>query len=174
MLDPVRIYDVLAQARAKLFEWIRPVTQEQYTQKFPFGLGTLRRTVVEMALVEWLYATALRGEQTPSREDWPISEERQPTFSGIEALWTEQAPRTRAALAATNDWNGSIDRKMARGDKMVVQTITRADAATQMLMHEVHHRAQAMAMLRQLGVEAQNLDYVGFVRRVREEPISTT
>ncbi|MGQ0549944.1 MAG: DinB family protein [Armatimonadota bacterium] len=39
-----------------------------------------------------------------------------------------------------------------------------------MLLHEVHHRAQAMAMLRQLGVEAQNLDYIQFVRRVREEP----
>jgi hypothetical protein len=27
-----------------------------------------------------------------------------------------------------------------------------------------------MAMLRQLGIEAQNLDYIGFVQRLREEP----
>ncbi len=40
----------------------------------------------------------------------------------------------------------------------------------QMLFHEVHHRAQAMAMLRQLGIEAQNLDCIGFVHRLREEP----
>lgn len=52
--------------------------------------------------------------------------------------------------------------------------MTRGEAATQMLLHEVHHRAQAMAMLRQLGVEAQNLDYIGFVRRVREGPDGTS
>jgi len=36
------------------------------------------------------------------------------------------------------------------------------------LMHEVHHRAQAMAMLRQLGVAAQNLDYGVFAFKERE------
>jgi uncharacterized damage-inducible protein DinB len=39
-----------------------------------------------------------------------------------------------------------------------------------MLMHEIHHRAQAMAMLRQLGVEAQNLDYISFAARRQEYP----
>jgi len=28
-----------------------------------------------------------------------------------------------------------------------------------MLFHEVHHRAQVMAMLRQVGVAAENVDY---------------
>ena len=46
----------------------------------------------------------------------------------------------------------------------------KGDIAAQLLLHEVHHRAQAMAMLRQLGVEAQNLDYSLFVYRRREEP----
>ncbi len=31
--------------------------------------------------------------------------------------------------------------------------------AGQLLFHEVHHRAQVMAMLRQVGVKAENLDY---------------
>ncbi|HKV44310.1 MAG TPA: DinB family protein [bacterium] len=31
--------------------------------------------------------------------------------------------------------------------------------AGQILFHEIHHRAQIMAMLRQAGVAAQNLDY---------------
>ena len=36
---------------------------------------------------------------------------------------------------------------------------TTGGIAAQLLFHEIHHRAQAMAMLRQLGVPAQDLDY---------------
>jgi uncharacterized damage-inducible protein DinB len=52
----------------------------------------------------------------------------------------------------------------------VLYSATLGDIATQLVLHEVHHRAQAMAMLRQFGVAAQNLDYYIFVRREREEP----
>jgi uncharacterized damage-inducible protein DinB len=36
---------------------------------------------------------------------------------------------------------------------------TAGGIATQIVVHEVHHRAQVMAMLRQFGIPAQNLDY---------------
>ena len=36
---------------------------------------------------------------------------------------------------------------------------TAGGIAAQLLFHEVHHRAQVMAMLRQVGVAAENLDY---------------
>jgi uncharacterized damage-inducible protein DinB len=48
---------------------------------------------------------------------------------------------------------------------VVTLTATKAAIATQLLLHEVHHRAQAMAILRQLGVPAQDLDYIVFVQR---------
>jgi len=41
----------------------------------------------------------------------------------------------------------------------VIVRATAGGIATQLLLHEVHHRAQVMAMLRQLGIPAQNLDY---------------
>jgi uncharacterized damage-inducible protein DinB len=55
-------------------------------------------------------------------------------------------------------------------DKTLVLTAKKSDIATQLLLHEVHHRAQAMAMLRQLGIAAQDLDYLGFVQRREEAP----
>jgi uncharacterized damage-inducible protein DinB len=36
---------------------------------------------------------------------------------------------------------------------------TAGGAATQLLFHEVHHRAQVMAMLRHVGTPLQGLDY---------------
>lgn len=170
-MDFVRVHDALTQARARLFDWIRPLSQEQYTQQFPFGLKTLRGTMVEIAVVEWMYAKRLKGEPVPEKKDWPISEELQPAFRDLEAVWKEQTPNIRATLAGISDWEKEIERRVTDGGKTRVLIVTRGEAATQMLLHEVHHRAQAMAMLRQMGVEAQNLDYIQFVRRVREEPV---
>lgn len=172
-MDYARVYDVLTQARGRLFGWLRPLNQEQYTQRFPFGMGTLRATLIETARVELLYGMRLRGEPVPPpplSDTFPISETRQPTFADLEQAWTAQAPQTRATLARTTDWATTLTRRIEQGDKVVITTASKAEIAVQMLMHEVHHRAQVMAMLRQLGVEAQNLDYIGFVARREEYP----
>jgi uncharacterized damage-inducible protein DinB len=172
-MDFTHVYDVLTQARQKLFGWIRPLSQEQYTQTFTFGLGTLRATMIELAEVEWVYTRRLQNPDAPPlpRDQWPIGVHRQPTFRDLESAWTEQAPRTRAILAGVKDWDTVVEYRRVRpgpAEKVTLVTATKGDLATQMLMHEVHHRAQAMAMLRQLGVAAQNLDYGAFAFRERE------
>jgi uncharacterized damage-inducible protein DinB len=169
-MNAVRIYDVLTQARHKLFDWMRPLCQEQYTREFPFGRRTLRATMIELARVELYLSMRLREERLPAWEDWPITEERLPMFSDLETAWTAQAPKTRGTLAAITDWSRSVTARVTLPDKHLVLTATKADIATQLLLHEVHHRAQAMAMLRQLGLGAQDLDYIGFVQK-REEQV---
>jgi uncharacterized damage-inducible protein DinB len=42
-----------------------------------------------------------------------------------------------------------------------------ADIFTQLVLHEVHHRAQAMNMLRQLGIAAEDIDYNTLMYRRR-------
>jgi uncharacterized damage-inducible protein DinB len=173
-MEYAHVYDVLTQARERLFGWVRPLSQEKYAQRFPFGLGTLRATLVEIAAVELMYGMRLRAEPLPVTPglpaDFPISETKQPTFNDLERVWTVQTKRTRETLAAIDDWAQTVSRRLEQGDKVIISTASKADIATQMLMHEVHHRAQAMAMLRQLGVEAQDLDYISFVVRREEFP----
>jgi uncharacterized damage-inducible protein DinB len=173
-MEFAHVYDTLTQARQRLFEWVRPLSQDQYTKQFPFGLGTLRKTLIEIAGVELMYSKRLRGEPLPPQMGWPpdfpYSETKQPAFADLERIWTAQAPQTRATLAGISDWAQTVTRRVEQGDKVIISTASKADLATQMLMHEVHHRAQAMAMLRQLGVEAQNLDYISFAARRQEYP----
>ena len=45
------------------------------------------------------------------------------------------------------------------GPKPMRIRTTAGGIAGQLMFHEVHHRAQVMAMLRQVGVAAENLDY---------------
>src|SRR5271155_889708 len=172
----VHVYDVLTQARECLFDWVRPLSQDQYTRAFPFGFGTLRATLIETARTELFYRMRLRGEPLPPpppiAETFPISETNQPTFADLEQAWTAQAKQTRAVLAETTDWNTLMHRRVEQDGKIVVYTLSKEEIATQMLLHEVHHRAQAMAMLRQLGMPAQNLDYARFVVRREESPES--
>lgn len=167
-MNPVRAFDYLMLAREKLFDWIRPLSQSQYTQEFPFGLRTLRATMLEIAGAEWIYAHRLRGDPVPPRPERPVSAERLPTFDDLERFWRPLALQTRALLASIEDWGRPMP---YRWDEHTVVSPTRGDIATQLCFHEVHHRAQAMAMLRQLDVAAQDVDFSFLMYPRRAEPI---
>lgn len=171
------MYDVLTQAREKLFDWIRPLSQEQYTKEFPFGLHTLQTTMVELAGTERWLAMRAREEPFPvpfSWDGWPINERTCPTFADIERVWRAQMPQTRATLAGITDPDRVVETRLIQPQRVTIYSARRGDLAAQLLMHEVHHRAQAMAMLRQFGIEAQDLDYIDFVQKVRREPREPT
>lgn len=161
-LSPAHLYEYLAKAREKLLDWVRPLTFEQYTKEFPFGLRTLRHTLVEIPMAEWTYVHRLRGEEVPLWEERPFARFYQTDFAPLEQAWREQAEETRGTLREISNWARSVEyeTRSSDGDEppLRIRTTTGGIAA-QLLFHEIHHRAQAMAMLRQLGVPAQDLDY---------------
>lgn len=68
------------------------------------------------------------------------------------------------ALATERDWNRKITYLSFPDDhgRRFHITATAGDFFTQLALHEVHHRAQLMAMLRELGDAVpplQDLDY---------------
>jgi uncharacterized damage-inducible protein DinB len=170
-IDPVRVYDVQRRARRRLFEWVRPLTQAQYTRPFPFGLATVQATLIEIAQTEFYLSTRLAAAPLPPVSEWPIAERLQPAFADLEAVWEPQMDRVRAIFERTTDWDRRITSEIRAPDRVVSVTATKADIATQLLLHDVHHRAQAMAILRQLGVPAQDLDYIGFVQERSVRPL---
>jgi uncharacterized damage-inducible protein DinB len=169
--NPPHLHDGLVKARARLFEWIRPLTLEQYTQEFPLGLKTLRATMIEIASGEWVYTRRLQGEEVLPSEQRPFAPFAETGFAPLEPVWQEETDRTVRTLREISDWSAPVEYLIRRTDQptLRVQTTTGGIAA-QMLFHEVHHRAQAMAMLRQLGVPAQNLDFSMFMFHRTELP----
>ena len=89
----------------------------------------------------------------------------------MERAWATQVPQTRATLADLSDLDKVVETRLYGRKRVAILTATRRDIATQLLLHEVHHRAQAMTMLRHLGVEAQDLDYIHFVQEERVESL---
>ena len=60
-MEFARVYDVQLEAREKLLGWVRPLSQEQYTRSFPFGMRSVRGSLVEIARVGVLPGTPAAG-----------------------------------------------------------------------------------------------------------------
>jgi len=172
-LSPSHLYGYLSKAREKLLDWVRPITFEQYaTKEFPFGVKTIRATLVEIPQAEWTYVQRLRGEHVPLSEERPFARFYKMDFAPLEKAWREQAEETRATLREISDWARTVEyvaRSTSDEPAHKIWTTTGGIAA-QLLFHEIHHRAQAMAMLRQLGIAAQDLDYSYLMNKWAEVP----
>lgn len=155
---PIAFYEYLVTARRKLREWVRALTLEQYAREFPFGRKTIRATLVEIPLAEWSYGTRLIGETVPPIDRHPFNPFFSADFAALEPAWDELERRTRRILTQIQDWNRVLEWRTTTTPPMQVRT-TPGGVAIQMMSHEVHHRAQVMAMLRQFGIAAENLDY---------------
>lgn len=158
-LNPVHLYSYLVKAREKLLDWVRPLALDQFTREFPFGLKTLRATLVEIPQAEWTYVQRLRGADVPPWDDRPFARFYKTEFAPLEAALRAQLEETAKTLREISDWARLIEYSYVDENEQGRIRTTTGGIAAQLLFHEVHHRAQAMAMLRQLGTPAQDLDY---------------
>ncbi len=157
-IHPAEQYAYLVDARERVFDRVRVLRQAQYAQKFPFGHGSIRATLVHIADTEWWYTSILRGVPAPP-EGSPFTPYSRTRLGGLEAAWRDLAGRTLQTLRKETDWGRPVDdRWTTKRWKRGIKT-TAGGVATQLLFHEVHHRAQVMVMLRRLGAPLQGLDY---------------
>jgi uncharacterized damage-inducible protein DinB len=121
-------------------------------------MKTLRATVVHLADAEWIYGVRVRGEDLDFANR-PFAEDRYPTLAALDPPWKNLEVSTRAWMRSEQDWDRRIEITSRIRGKPTRVVYTPEKVAFQMCYHEVHHRAQIMAMLRQMGVAAQNLDF---------------
>jgi hypothetical protein len=159
-VDFAYFFDYLVTARAKLLGWVREQPPGVNTQKFPVGLGSIQATLIHIASAEYGYVQRLRGRGSLP-EDNPFDVEPLLGLEPLIAAWDRQRPATRETLAAIEDPNRPIEYvpKLRYYPAPIRVRTVAGGIAGQLLFHEIHHRAQVLAMLRQAGVAAENLDY---------------
>jgi uncharacterized damage-inducible protein DinB len=169
-MDPLKTYNYLIKSRERVLDAVRPLTPQEYQRELPFGLKTIAATLTHIMISEWYYIQRLNGQTVPPYDHWPIKQENPPAFDVLQTTWREQAEQTRAAITAEHDWNRPITWLSFPNDqhKRFHITATAGDFLTQLALHEVHHRAQIMAMLRQLGRPLEDLDYNALMFERRE------
>jgi len=154
-------------AREKLFGWIRTQPVEVYRRSFPVGLGSISTTLVHVASIQWGHTQRLLGREPADASgqyaDNPFSLDTQPAFEQLGALWARVNPQTRQALADLGDPERAFEFIPKVIKPPIRIRVTASILVGHLLFHEVHHRAQVMTMLRQVGVAAENLDYAIFM-----------
>lgn len=159
-MDPLRTYEYLTLARRRVLDWARPLTPEQHAREFPIGPGTILRTLTHTAISEWYYIERMEGRPVPPYAQWPVRDENPPPLAEIEALWMRQEARTRAAIGAVRDWGAPVGYRVTDDDgRLIDVTASAGDLFTQLVLHEVHHRAQVMNMLRHCGAGVGDIDF---------------
>jgi uncharacterized damage-inducible protein DinB len=166
-MDPVRMYEYLEVSRARIFDAVRPLSDARYRSEHPIGLGSLARTLHHMRAAEALYMKRVTGHTTApdalSPEDDPeTSTLTALVFPDLERLWGETAAGTRSALPvafAGGGWLEPMDVVTVWDGVEYRYEAAPADFFGQLVVHEVHHRAQAVHMLRRLEISVGEIDY---------------
>lgn len=166
-MDPIKIYRYLTASRRSLFGWVRPLTPAQYAGEHNIGLRSLQKTLNHMMMSEGYYMLRIRQAPVPSVEELIAAEENPLPFAELESEWTVQARETAEALAGIGDWDLSIEYGVVRDGVPIVVNATVSDIFTQLAFHEIHHRSQALNMLRQTGVKIDDIDYNTTMYRIR-------
>ncbi|HKQ49776.1 MAG TPA: DinB family protein [Phycisphaerae bacterium] len=147
-------------ANEQLLRAAAGLNDEQLDQCFDMGRGTLRKTFMHLWAGESVWLARWKGKtETP----WP-DEELKATVPNIDerfkGVYSDRAPFMATLKDADvgrvityRDSKGSLY-KASLGD-MIMQGIT----------HSIHHRAQAVNMLRRLGASAPEVDYMYWVRK---------
>ena len=137
-----------AWATQKLIDACEPLSQEQFHQRFEIGMGSLHDTLLHIigAMMRW---SDRIGERT--------------LRSSLEKSGQRYSPaQLREMLAAADRELTSVARAVAESDassspmsltfERTEYQFSKAAALVHVTTHGMHHRAQALNMLRRLGV----------------------
>lgn len=144
-------------ANDQVFSRAEPLGDAALNRPFEMGLGTLRRTLLHILAGETVWLARWQGErETP----WP--DESVPTpVSEIRAALASTAGRRRAFVESLHD--GDLARDVIyRDSRGSLFKATLGQMILQGAIHSMHHRTQALNMLRHCGGEPvkPGLDYI--------------
>lgn len=130
-------------ATEQLLDSCRQLTHEQFHQPFEMGPGSIHNTINHMlgAIKGW-------SDLLAGREQEPRLEKTDRTIDELTQLHAELADEFQR-LAADHPHDEVVTG--ARGGREY--SFTRGGVLTHVTTHSMHHRAQCLNMLRQLGVE---------------------
>jgi uncharacterized damage-inducible protein DinB len=147
-------------ANGRLLQAAVALTDELLDRPFEMGRGTLRKTLLHIAVAEHVWVQRWKAKvEVP----WPNEDEPVGIAAMGERLRATQKDRD-GFLATLKD--ADLSRIVTYRDSLgSLYTAALGDMLLQLCTHSAHHRAQAVNMLRRLGAQAPELDYMYWVRK---------
>lgn len=155
-----KLIDYGRWSNAQLLAASASLTNEQLDSPFEMGRGNLRRTLMHIWAGESVWLARMSGK---SETPWP--DESQPISVSeltqrFEVLWHQ----IDAFLDSLKE--DDLSRVLPYRDSLGgLFDASLWDMWLQFINHSVHHRAQAVNMLRRIGASPPELDYMMFIRK---------
>ena len=147
-------------ANERLVSAASSLSDEQLDQPMEIGLGSLRATLKHIHDGESVWLARWQGR---SETPWPSYYER-PTVAELAARFKQTITERETFLKSLSptDFDRNVTYRDSKGSRFGA---TLRDMVLQGINHSVHHRAQAVNILRRVGAELVELDYMVFVRK---------
>lgn len=130
-------------ANDRLLEACAKLTDDQLDRAFEMGVGSLRKTLTHVAgaIGRW-------GDLLAGRELRPMLDDQALTMDQLRAFFEDVTSDFEQSVRSH-----SMDEVVSREISGRFYGFTRGGVLTHVTTHAVHHRAQCLNMLRQLGVQ---------------------
>ncbi len=147
-------------ANGRLVDAATLLNNESLDRTMEIGLGSLRATLKHIYDGESVWLARWQGR---SETPWPAYDER-PSMVELADRFRQTAMQRDAFLKTLTpvDFDRAVTYRDSKGSLF---TATLGDMILQGINHSVHHRAQAVNILRRVGAGLVELDYMVFVRR---------
>ena len=156
--DILVLYRYNQWANARIMNQAATVEPEPFLAPASFPHGGLRDTLVHMLSAEWIWRKRWEGT-SPTRV---LKPEEFPTFESLRARWTEEENQLMHFVDRITDekLNGTFDYTNTSG-KPFTRVLWQAMA--HVVNHGTQHRAEAAALLTDLGHSPGDIDLIYFL-----------
>ena len=144
--------------RDRLMRLVVKLDDGQLDRPFEMGEGSLRKTMWHLFKWEWMWLRRWQGA-SPVAEDCPRDF---PSMQDLWNEWRETASRRDDFLAGLSD-EDLRRRVTSTGTEGKPYTFLRGHMMLHVCNHGTHHRAQAVNMLRHVGVKPPPMDFLEMV-----------
>lgn len=156
--DILLLYRYNQWANALILNAAAEVTQEQFVAPGSYPHGGLRGTLVHAFFAEWIWRKRWEGDSPTYR----IHPEEFPTLESLRARWHDEEKRVMSFVESLTDeqLNNNFHYTSTKGDpfeKVLWQ------AMVHVVNHGTQHRAEAAAMLTDLGHSPGDVDLIYFL-----------
>ncbi len=144
-------------ANGKLLDAAGRLADDALDRAFPIGPGSIRKTLYHIFIAEWLWLRRWGGV-SPRKGEEPREFVR---LDELAVEWRSLVAQRRGYLTglSATDLPRAVTYSNLRGD---THTFALGHLLIHVATHGVHHRAQVVNMLRQVGATPPELDFLGY------------
>ena len=154
------LYRYNAWAKARILNAAEGLGDEQFAAPAPFPHGGIRGTLVHALFAEWIWRNRWQGTSPAVR----FREADFPTVASLRARWEQEEKNLQAFLEMLTDerLNAPFEYQTTRGEPMHEPALW--PVMVHVVNHGTQHRAEAAALLTDLGRSPGDIDLIVFLR----------